>query len=160
MFLFFGREATKDEFDIAKGGTEAAIVSAKTKTWKIGATEMASDGFESIIATTGAFGAIADFSEWEVEVIANYKDIARGDFVKIKEFTNGMARFVIKGLRFDEESVAIFEPEGVKFRFLPVEMVDFGIKIKGEEAEIMPSEVVFGARVAETDDEFHDEIIT
>lgn len=60
---------------------------------------------------------------------------------------------------FDKNPVAVFEPEGVEFGFLPGEIFDFGIKIKCQEAEVVASEVVFWAGVAEADDEFHRYII-
>lgn len=71
-----------------------------------------------------------------------------------------MAGFVVESLRFEENAVAFFEPEGVEFGLFPGEIVDFGVKIEGEEAEIVAGEVVFVAGVAEANDEFHGVIIT
>ncbi len=38
-------------------------------------------------------------------------------------------------------------------------MVDFSIKIKGEETKIVAGEIIFRARIAETNNELHENII-
>lgn len=66
---------------------------------------------------------------------------------------------IVESLGFDENSVAGFVPEGVIFGLLPFEVLGFGIKIEQKEAEIMASEVVFWAGIAEADDEIHKLIV-
>lgn len=121
--------------------------------------EMLRDGFEAIITSAGASEAIASGAEVELEVIAKDENIGRWDFVKMGESLDGLAGIIIKSLRFEEDLVAVFEPESVHFGLLPVEMVDFGIKIKRQKPEIMASEIIFWAGITEADDEFHEDII-
>lgn len=120
---------------------------------------MLRDGFEAIITSAGASEAIASGAEVELEVIAKDENIGRWDFVKMGESLDGLAGIIIKSLRFEEDLVAVFEPESVHFGLLPVEMVDFGIKIKRQKPEIMASEIIFWAGITEADDEFHEDII-
>ena len=77
----------------------------------------------------------------------------------MSEGLDGFAGIVVESLRFEEDGVAGFVPESVIFRFFPVEMVDFGIKIEQKEAEVMTGEVVFWAGVAEADDKIHKTIV-
>ena len=59
-------------------------------------------------------------------------------------------------MRFQEDNVAYLSVDGVElFGGLPGKVVDFKIKIKGKEAKIMPSKIVFWARIAEANDKFH-----
>lgn len=104
--------------------------------------------------------AVADFSEGEVEIVADDEEIARGEFVEVEEGADGLTGLVVEGLGFDEEAVAVFEPEGIEFWFLPIKMMDFCVKVKSEKTEIVAGKVVFVAGVAEADDEFHGVIIT
>lgn len=157
--LFFGGEAAEDEFDVAEGVAEVGVVGAEAETGEVGGVEVASDGFETVVAAAGAVEAVADFSEGEVEIVADDEEVARGEFVEVEEGTDGLAGFVVEGLGFDEEAVAVFEPEGIEFWFLPIKMVDFCVKVKSEKAEIVASKVVFVAGVAEADNEFHGAII-
>lgn len=158
--LFFGGEAAEDEVDVAKGAAEVVVAGAEAKAREIGGVERFGDGFETVVATAATFGAVARGAEGEVEIVADDEDVLEGDFVEIDELLDGAAGIVVESLGLDEDFVAGFEPEGVKLGFLPVEMVDFGIKIKGEEAEIVAREIVFGAGITEADDEFHEDIIT
>lgn len=157
--LFFGGEAAEDEFDVAEGAAEVGIVSAETEAGEVGGVEVASDGFEAVVAAAGAVEAVANFSEGEVEIVADDEEVARREFVEVEEGADGLAGFVVESLGFDEEAVAVFEPKGIEFRFLPIKMMDFGVKVKSEKTEIMAGEVVFVAGVAEADDEFHGVII-
>jgi len=118
--------------------------------------EIFGDGLEAVVAAATAFGAVAETVERKIEVVADDEDVFEGDFVEIGEFGDGATRVVVKSLGFDEDFVAGFQPEGVELGLLPgFEVVNFGIKIEGEEAEVVAGEVVFWARVAEADDEFH-----
>lgn len=46
------------------------------------------------------------------------------------ESLDGDAGVVVKILRFDEKGVARADPEGAEFGFLPLEMMNFSIKIE------------------------------
>lgn len=157
--FFFGGEAAEDEFDVAEGVAEAGIVGAEAEAGEVGGIEVASDGFEAIVAAAGAVEAVADFSEGEVEIVADDEKVARGKLVEVEEGADGLAGFIVEGLGFDEEAVAVFEPEGVELWFLPIKMMDFSVKVKSEKAEIVAGKVVFVAGVAEANDEFHGVII-
>lgn len=66
---------------------------------------------------------------------------------------------IIKSLRFDEKNVAKFEPNSIKFGFLPIKLMDFSVKVEQKEAKIMTREIVFWAGIAEANDELHGFII-
>lgn len=157
--FFLGGKAAEDEIDVAKFLAEFVVPCAEAKTWKIGGAEIFGDGFEAVVAAGAAFGAVAEAVERQVKIVADDEDVFERDFVEIDEFGDGAAGIIVKSLRFDEDLIAVFEPEGVELRFLPGEILDFGIKIKRQEAEVVASEVVFWARIAEADDEFHRYII-
>lgn len=157
--FFLGGKAAEDEIDITKFLAEFIVPGAEAKTRKISSMKIFGDGFEAVVAAGAALGAVAEAAERQVKIITNDQDVFEGDFVEIGEFGDGTAGIVIESLRFDKNPVAVFEPEGMEFGFLPGEIFDFGIKIKCQETEVVASEVVFWARVAETDDEFHRYII-
>lgn len=81
------------------------------------------------------------------------------NLIIVDEFGDGEAGFVVESLRFYEDCVVETSPEGVEFWLFPGKMMNFSIKIGGEETKIMASEVVFGAGVAEKSDKFHGLII-
>lgn len=58
-------------------------------------------------------------------------------------------------MRFNKDGIVGFVPEGVVFGLFPIKMMDFGIKIEQKEAEVVASEIIFWAGVAEADDEIH-----
>lgn len=157
--LFFGGEAAEDEFDVAEGVAEVGIVGAEAEAGEVGGVEVAGDGFEAIVAAAGAVEAVADFPEGEVEIVADDEEVARGEFIEVEEGADSLAGFVVESLGFDEKAVAVFEPEGIEFWFLPIKMIDFRVKVKSKKTEIVASKVVFVAGVAEADDEFHGVII-
>ena len=74
----------------------------------------------------------------------------------MSEILDRKAGIVVEILRFEEDCVARFEPNGIVFRFLPSQTFDFCVKIKCQKAEIMASKVIFVARIAEADYEFHE----
>ncbi len=157
--FFVGGEAAEDEVGVADFLAEVVVSCAEAKAGKIGSMEVFGDGFETVVAAAAAFGAVAQGAKGQVEIITDDEDVFEGDFVEIGKLDDGAAGIVIEGLGFDEDLVAVFEPEGVVFGFLPGEIVDFGIKIKSEKAKIVAGEVVFWAGVAKADDEFHEDII-
>ena len=102
----------------------------------------------------------AELAEGEVEVVADGEDVSGRDFVEVGEGADGEADVVVEGLGLDEDGGSLYAPDGVELwvRF-PGEVVDLEVEIESEEAEVVASEVVFGARVAEGDDEIHERII-
>ena len=72
--------------------------------------------------------------------------------------SDGKARFIIESLRFDKNTIIIFEPDSVVFGLFPSELMGFGIEIKRQEAKVMASKIVFIAWVTKTNDEFHREM--
>lgn len=116
---------------------------------------MFTDRFEAVVPSAGAVSAVAQGAEWEVEIVANYQDILRGDFVEMHEGLDSYAGIIVVILGFDEDTVAVLEPEGTHFGLLPVDFLDFGVKIQRQKAEIVAGEVVFAFGIAEADDELH-----
>lgn len=111
--------------------------------------EIFGDGLEAVVAAATAFGAVAEAAEREIEIVADDEDVFEGDFVEIDEFGDGATRVVVKSLGLDEDFVAGFQPEGVELGLLPgLEAVYCGIKIEGEEAEVVAGKVVFWAGIA------------
>lgn len=75
------------------------------------------------------------------------------------EGLDGLTGIIIEVLRFKENVIRLFEPEGVKLGLLPVEMLELGIKIEQEKAKIVTSEVIFRTRITKPYNEFHENII-
>jgi len=94
---------------------DGVVVATDTEARKIVGAEMFGDGLETIIAASSAGGAIAESAKRKIEIIADYKDIVRGDFVKIGESADGEAGFVVKSLGFNEDVLVVFDVFGVKF---------------------------------------------
>lgn len=134
---------------------DGGVVSADAEAGEVARAEGRSDGFETIIAAAGAFGAVADLAEFEIEIVADDENVVGGEFVKMDEFLDGAAGKIVEILGFEEDAVTVFGPESAKFGFLPVEVVDFGIEIECQKADIVTGEIVFGAGIAEADEEFH-----
>ncbi len=153
---FFGiRKVAEDEVDIAELLTKVRIVSTQPQAWEFGSMEVIRDRFEPVVAATRAFGAVANGGERQIEVIAKHQNVGGGEFVKMEELLYREPNFIIKCLRFDKNMIAGFKPKSVHFGLLPFEMVNFGIKIQGEKAEIVARKIILVAWVAKTDDEFH-----
>ncbi len=159
MVFFSGGEVAENEVDIADLGTQG-VVGAEAEAGESVGAEVGGDGFETVVAATTAFFAEAELTKVEVKIVAEDEDVFGRDFVEVSEGLDGFAGVVVEILGFDEEIFAVFEPERAHFGLLPGEIFDFGIKIEGEEAEIVASEVVFWAGIAEADDEIHKDIIT
>lgn len=134
----------KDEIDIADlgGGLSLSVameivaevevvVSAEAEAGEVFSAEVGDDGFEAIIAASGAFLAEAELAEGEIEVVADHEDVGGSDFVKTSESLDGLARIIVEILGFDEGGVGGFEPEGAEFGLLPGKIMSFGIKIEG-----------------------------
>ena len=121
---------------------------------------MLDDGFETVVTAGGAVSAFADLPEGKIKIVTDNKNIFRFNFVKVCKGANRSADVVIKGLRFDNDSIALLFPDSVELLvWLPFEVVNLEIKIERQKTEIVTSEVVFGAGVAKGDDEFHERII-
>ena len=104
--------------------------------------------------------ALADLAEFEIEVVADDKDVFGSDFIKVGESPDGGSDVVIEGLRLDKDGVALFLPDGVElFVRFPFKARNFEIKIKRQKTEIMTGKIVFCSGVAEGDNEFHEDII-
>ena len=91
----------------------------------------------------------------EIKVITDHENVLRGDLVEVGEGLDGLAGFVVESLGLDEDGISLLQPDGAEFGFLPAELMDFGVKIQRQEAEVMAGEVVLSAGIAETNDEAH-----
>ena len=74
--------------------------------------------------------AITNFTKRQLKIITNYQNISRSDFIKMLIVRYSNARIVVKSLRLNQDTVAVFEPNSTVFLFLPGQIVDFGIKIQ------------------------------
>lgn len=74
--------------------------------------------------------AVAELAKIEIEIVANDENIGGWDFIEMSEKLGGLAGIIVEILRLEKNCVADFCPNSVIFRFLPSEIVSFGIKIK------------------------------
>lgn len=156
MFSLGRSEFTEDKLCITEGLTDVGIIRANAEAGEIARTESSGNGLKAIVAAAGAFGAVADLTEFEVKIITDDEDIAGSELVKMDEFLDGAPGFVVEILGLDEKIIAGFSPESAKFGFLPAEIMNFGVQIEGQKANVVTGEIIFCARVAETDEKFHD----
>lgn len=78
LFPFFGGKFAKNKFGVADFLANCGIISADAEARKIASAESCGDGFETIIAAAGAFGAVANLAEIEIEIIADDENIGGG----------------------------------------------------------------------------------
>lgn len=156
MFSLGRSEFTEDKLCITEGLTDVGIIRANAEAGEIARTESSGNGLKAIVAAAGAFGAVADLTEFEVKIITDDEEIAGSEFVKMDEFLDGAPGFVVEILGLDEKIIAGFGPESAKFGFLPAGFMNFGVQIEGQKANVVTGEIIFCARVAETDEKFHD----
>ena len=143
---------SEDEVDVADLLTYGGVVGAETEARELVGAEVSGDGFEAVIAAAGPVFAVAEGAKLKIKVITDHKNVLGGDLVEAGEGLAGLAGFVVEGLRFDENGASLLQPDGAEFGFLPAKLMDFGVKIQRQEAEVVAGEVVFGTRVAETND--------
>ena len=70
--MFFWRELTEYEIDIADALTEFIVAGAEAKAWKIFSSKMLDSGLEAVVAACAAPLAETDLAEWKIEIIADY----------------------------------------------------------------------------------------
>ena len=100
-------------------------------------------------------------AEFEVKIVTDAQDVFWRDFVEVGEASDCGADVVVESLGFDENGVSLFVPDGVElFVRFPLQIIDFEVKIEGEKAEVVASEVILATWVAKGDDEIHVYIIT
>lgn len=78
LLSFFGGKFAKNEFGVADFLANCGIISADAEARKIASVEGCGDGFEAIITTAGAFGAVANLAEIEIKIIADDENIGEG----------------------------------------------------------------------------------
>lgn len=137
------RETAEDEIDVADLLTERIIAGTEAEAAELVGFEVLEDGFEAIVGAGGAMFAVAQGAERQFEIIAKDENLRRLELIEMGESRDGETGIVVESLRFDEDGIAGFAPESVEFGLLPVELVNFGIKIERQEAEVMAGEVVF-----------------
>ena len=146
---------SEDEVDVADLLAYGEVVGAETEARKLVGAEMGGDGFETVVAAAGPVFAVAESAKLKIKVITDYKNVFGSDLVEAGEGLDGLAGFVVEGLRFDENGASLLQPDGAEFGLLPVKLMDFGVKIQRQEAEVMAGEVVLSAGITEADDETH-----
>ena len=158
-FFTFGKFG-EDEVDIADFFSQSVISCPEAKPWEVLGAKILNDRFKTVVAAGGAMSALTDFTELEVEIVADDKNILWRDLIKVGKSADGCTDIVIKSLGFNNDGIALFLPDGIKFlvRF-PLKAFNLEIKIKRQKAEVVASEVIFGTWVAKSDDKFHKKII-
>lgn len=157
MFPFGRGEFTEDKLCITEGLADVGVIRPNAEAGEIARAEGGGNGLKTIVAAAGPFGAVADLTEFEVKIITDDENIVGSEFVKMDEFLDGAPGFVVEILGLDEKIIAGFGPESAKFGFfLPAEIMNFGVQIEGQKANVVTGEIIFCARVAETDEKFHD----
>ena len=145
----------ENEVDVADLLTDGGVVGAETKARELVGAKVSGDGFEAVITATGPVFAVAESAKLKIEVITDHENVLGGNLVEVGEGLDGLARFVVEGLRFDENGASLLQPDGAEFGLLPVKLMNFGVKIQRQEAEVMAGEVVLSAGITEADDETH-----
>ncbi len=149
-------EFAEDKFGVADAVAECVVGGADAVAWKIVSTEVVDHRFEAVVAARAAAFAKAELAEFEREIIANGEEILRCELIEIHDGTRDLPYLVVVALGFDEEAVAVFGDEGAEFWLvLPVEFVDFGIKIERQKADVVAREIVLVTRIAESNNDFH-----
>ena len=69
--MFFWRELTEYEIDIADALTEFIVAGAEAKAWKVFGAKMLDSGLEAVVAACAAPLAETDLAKWEIEIVAN-----------------------------------------------------------------------------------------
>lgn len=146
---------SEDEVDVADLLAYGGVIGAEAEARELVGAEVGGDGFEAVIAAAGPVFAVAEGAKSEVKIVANHENVLGGDFVEVGEGLDGLAGFVVEGLGLDENGASLLQPDGAEFGFLPVKLMDFGVKIQCQEAEVVAGEVVLSAGIAETNDEAH-----
>ena len=149
----------KDKVDVADLLTYGEVVGAETEARELVGAEMSGDRLEAVIAAAGPMFAVAESAKLKIKVITDYENVLGGNLVEVGKGLDGLARFVVEGLRFDENGASLLQPDGAEFGFLPAELMDFGVKIQRQEAEVVAGEVILSAGITEADDETHSYII-
>ena len=150
---------SEDEVDVADLLAHGRVVGAEAEARELVGAEMSGDGLEAVVAAAGPVFAVAESAKLKIKVIADHKNVLGGNFVEVGEGLDGLAGFVVEGLRFDEDGASLLQPDGAEFGLLPVKLMDFGVKIQRQEAEVVAGEVVLSAGITEADDETHIYII-
>ena len=134
---------SEDEVDDADLLVYGEVVGAETEARELVGAEISGDGFEAVIAAAGPVFAVAEGAKLKIKVITDHENVFGGDLIEAGEGLDGLAGFVVEGLRFDENGASLLQPDGAEFGPLPVKLMDFGVKIQRQEAEVMAGGVGF-----------------
>ena len=99
---------SEDEVDVADLLAHGRVVGAETEARELVGAEMSGDGFEAVIAAAGPVFAVTEGAELKIKIITNYENVLGGDLVEVDESLDGLAGFVVEGLRFNEDGVPLF----------------------------------------------------
>ena len=97
----------ENEVNVADLLTDGGVVGAETEARKLVGAEMGGDGFEAVIAAAGPVFAVAESAKLKIKVITDHEDALGGDLVEAGEGLDGLAGFVVEGLRFDEDGISL-----------------------------------------------------
>ena len=91
----------KDKVDVADLLAYGEVVGAETEARELVGAEMSGDGLEAVIAAAGPVFAVAESAELKIKVVTDHEDVLGGDLVEAGEGLDGLAGFVVEGLRFE-----------------------------------------------------------
>ena len=98
---------SEDEVDVADLPAHGEVVGAEAEARELVGAEMSGDGLEAIVAAAGPVFAVAESAKLKIKVIADHKNVLGGNFVEVGEGLDGLAGFVVEGLRFDKNGASL-----------------------------------------------------
>ena len=98
---------SENEVDVADLLAYGEVVGAETEARELVGAEMGGDGFEAVIAAAGPVFTVAEDAKLKVKVITDHENVLGGNLVEVGEGLDGLARFVVEGLRFDENGAPL-----------------------------------------------------
>lgn len=73
----------EDKIDVTDLLADRWVAGAEAEAGKIIGFEVLRDGLEAIISSAGAAFAIAELAKLEIKIVADYKEILRGELVEV-----------------------------------------------------------------------------
>ena len=137
----------------------AGVADAQAQAVEVGAAEAGLNVFEAVVAAVAAAEFEFDAAGLEVELVVDNEDFLRLDFIKRGNGLHGLAGEVHIGLRLEQADFAAGAgtADEVAEEFpvvLPMAVPLLGELVEQPEAGVVAGIFVFGAGVAEADDEF------
>ena len=98
---------SEDEVDVADLLAYGEVVGAETEARELVGAEMGGDGFEAVITAAGPVLTVAERAKLKIKVITDHENVFGGDLIEAGEGLDGLAGFVVEGLRLDENGASL-----------------------------------------------------